>query len=174
MISPGISHSSQGFLLYSASAQVLFSATLRYFSLLWPRRDLSDAHPTSNSQPSLHYSPESCTHFLYDPSLSYPVPPLVVPVYPFYLPSVGRFPTHHVSSVRRKLGSADLCGNSSWHSAARPCSHSWGWLIIKPLVLSSLTDFLPWDPKEVCHCHQGKFGVIWYNEPSCIDFTFFL
>jgi hypothetical protein len=40
-----------------------------------------------------------------------------------------------------------------------PCFHSWEWLIIQPLVLSSLTDFSPWDPKEVYYPHQGNLGL---------------
>jgi hypothetical protein len=44
--------------------------------------------------------------------------------------------------------------------ADNPCFHSWGWLIVQPPVLSSLTDFFPWDSKEVCHPYQGRFGVI--------------
>ena len=59
-------------------------------------------------------------------------------------------------------GSAGPCGTSGWHSVARPCFHSWGWLMVQPPVLSSLTDF-----------SLGKFGVIRYNEPSLIVFTFF-
>ena len=40
-----------------------------------------------------------------------------------------------------------------------PCFHSWEWLIIQPLVLSSLTDFSPWDLKEVYYPHQGNLGL---------------
>jgi hypothetical protein len=40
-----------------------------------------------------------------------------------------------------------------------PCFHSWEWLIIQPLVLYSLTDFSPWDPKEVYYPHQGDLGL---------------
>ena len=174
MILPLNSHSSQGFFLCSASVQLLFSATFRYVSLLWPRWGLSDAHSASSSRPSIHYPLESSAHLPYDLVFPSSVSFLVVCVYLSYLPSFGRFPTHHVPSVRRNLESANICGTSSWHSTARPCSHSWGWLIIQPLVLSSLTNFSPWDSKEVYHPHQGKFGVIWYNEPSHIVFTFFL
>jgi hypothetical protein len=40
-----------------------------------------------------------------------------------------------------------------------PCFYLWEWLIIQPLVLSSLTDFSPWDPKEVYYPHQGNLGL---------------
>jgi hypothetical protein len=62
--------------------------------------------------PSIHYPLESSAHLPYELVLSSGVSSLVVCVYLSYLPSFGRFPTHHVPSVRRKLGSAGLCGTS--------------------------------------------------------------
>jgi hypothetical protein len=79
MISPGNSHSSQGFLLCSASAQILFSATQRYISLLWPWRDLSDALPASILRPSLPYALESSVHLPYELALSPVVSSLLSP-----------------------------------------------------------------------------------------------
>jgi hypothetical protein len=92
MISPGNSRSSQGFFLCSASARVLFSATFRDFSLLWPRRGLSDAHSASSSWPSIHYPLESSTHLPYELALSSCVSSLVVCVYLSYLPSFWKVP----------------------------------------------------------------------------------
>ena len=34
-----------------------------------------------------------------------------------------------------------LSGTLSRHPVVRPCFHSWGWLMIQPLVFSLLTDF---------------------------------
>jgi hypothetical protein len=45
--------------------------------------------------------------------LSFLVSSLVVYVYLSSLPYFGRFPTHHVPSVRRNLGYAGLCGTLS-------------------------------------------------------------
>jgi hypothetical protein len=58
--------------------------------------------------------------------------------------------------------------------ADNPCFHSWGWLIIQPPVLSSLTDFSPWDPKEVVILIKGNLGLFVIMNPSLIVFTFFL
>jgi hypothetical protein len=49
--------------------------------------------------------------------------------------------------------------------ADSPCFHSWGWLIIQPPVLSSLTDFSPWDPKEVVILIKGNLGLFVIMNP---------
>jgi hypothetical protein len=92
MISPGNSRNSQGFFLSSASSQVLFSATFRYFSLLWPRQGLSNAHSASSSWPSIHYPLERSVHLPYELALSSSVSSLVFCVYLSYLPSFWKVP----------------------------------------------------------------------------------
>jgi hypothetical protein len=41
-----------------------------------------------------------------------------------------------------------------------PCFHSWEWLIIQPLVLSSLTDFSPWDRRRFIILIKGIWGYL--------------
>jgi hypothetical protein len=52
------------------------------------------------------------SHISFELAPSSSVSSLVVPMYVSYLPSLGRFPTYLVPSVRRKLRSAGLCGTS--------------------------------------------------------------
>jgi hypothetical protein len=55
-----------------------------------------------------------------------------------------------------------------------PCFHSWGWLVIQPSVLSSLTDFISLGFEG---CLSSLSREIWgylIHEPSLMVFTFFL
>jgi hypothetical protein len=58
--------------------------------------------------------------------------------------------------------------------ADSPCFHSWGWLIVQPPILSSLTDFLSLGFEGGLSSLSSEIWGYLIYEPSCIVFTFFL
>jgi hypothetical protein len=159
MISPGNSHTSRGFFLRFrfCLGHVLCNSELS-LSRLWPRRGFSDAprHQARGLQfvtrwRALRISLASLRSFFC----------LVSP-----LPCVSLLPWKVCRPILFLLSE----GSSGLQvpvvlRADNPCFHSWGWLIIQPPVLSSLTDFSPWDPKEVVILIKGNLGLFVIMNP---------
>jgi hypothetical protein len=157
MISPGNSHTSRGFFLISASVWVLFSVTQSFLSRLWPRRGFSDApwHQACGLQFVTRWrAPRISLASLRSFCLVSP------------LPCVSLLPWKVCRPILFLLseGSSGLQVPAVLR-ADNPCFHSWGWLIIQPPVLSSLTDFSPWDPKEVVILIKGNLGLFVIMNP---------
>jgi hypothetical protein len=158
MISPGNSHTSQGFFLcfLFCLGHVLCNSEI-YLSRLWPRQGFSNApqHQARGLQfvncwRALHISLVSLRSFC-------PVSPL---------PCVSLLPWKVFRPIMFLLSE----GSSGLQVPVvlrddNPCFHSWGWLIIQPPVLSSLTDFSPWDPKEVVILIKGNLGLFVIMNP---------
>jgi hypothetical protein len=159
MISPGNSHTSRGFFLHFrfCLGPVLCNPELS-LSRLWPRRGFSDAPQHQARGPLVRDSLESSAHLPCELTLSFcPVSPL---------PCVSLLPW----KVCRPILFLMSEGSSGLQvpvvlRADSPCFHSWGWLIIQPPVLSSLTDFSPWDPKEVVILIKGNLGLFVIMNP---------
>jgi hypothetical protein len=151
MISPGNSHTSRGFFLRFrfCLGPVLCNSELS-LSVMASARFLR-CSSASSSRPSVHDSLESSAHLPCELMLSLSVSPL---------PCVSLLPWKVCRPILFLLSE----GSSGLQvpvvlRADNPCFHSWGWLIVQPPVLSSLTDFFPWDSKEVVILIKGDLGL---------------
>ena len=158
MISPGNSHTFRRFFLYflfclgpalcNSELSPSFMASTRFL-----RCSLA-----SSSRPLVHDSLKSSVHLPFELMLFF------LPVSP--LPCVSLLPWKVCRPILFLLSKGSLGLQVPvvlW--ADNPCFHSWGWLIIQPLVLSSLTDFSPLDPKEVFILIKGNLGLFFIMNP---------
>jgi hypothetical protein len=171
MISPGNSHSSRGFsLCFSFCSGPVFCNSELSHSVVASTRFLR-CSSASSSWPSVRDSLESFAPLPCELPPSSGVCPLPC-VCPSYL---GRFFFFFCRPIRFLLSE----GSSGPQVPVvlrtdNPCFHSWGWLVIQPPVLSSLTDFLSLGFEGgLSSLSREIWGYLIY-EPSCIVFTFFL
>ena len=156
MISPGNSHTSRGFFLRFrfCLGHVLCNSEIS-LSIMASMRFLI-CSLASSSWPSVHDSLESSTHLPCKLMLSFC---LLFHLYPSYL---WRFSDLSCSFCQKE---AQVCRSLRHFGLTAHVSISWGWLIIQPLVLSSLIDFSPWDMKEVVILIKGNLGLFVIMNP---------
>jgi hypothetical protein len=167
MISPGNSHSSRGFsLCFSFCSGPVFCNSELSHSVVASTRFLR-CSSASSSRPSVRDSLES------------------------FAPLPCELPPSSGASFSR------VCVPLTWEGFCRPirfllsegssglqvpvvlqtdnpCFHSWGWLVIQPPVLSSLTDFLSLGFEGGLSSLSREIWGYLIHEPSLIVFTFFL
>jgi hypothetical protein len=149
MISPGNSCSSQGFFLYFIFCSGFVLCKLLNISLsimaLGEVYQMLTQHQACSLLFILHWG--SSVHSPYQ-----------------FLSLTSKMVLDPSRSFFQKGASVSLDCHTQWYFGLTfcsfwPCFYLWEWLIIQPLVLYSLTDLSPWDPKEVYYPHQGNLGL---------------